>query len=67
MRHAGCPPGRRAAGRRPDRRLAIIDTQMAKCIPARGPRGHDSGKRMLGRNRVAMVDADGNCDWLSSH
>jgi transposase len=54
---------RRAAGRKADPRLAIIDTQTVKCIPVRGPRGFDTAKRTLGRKRVAMVDADGN--WLA--
>ena len=54
---------RRAAGRRPTPRLGIIDTQAVKCIPVRGPRGYDAGKQVLGRKRVALVDADGN--WLA--
>lgn len=51
---------RRAAGRRTEPRLAIIDTQTVKCIPVRGPRGFDAAERTLGRNRVARVDADGH-------
>lgn len=54
---------RRAAGRRPQPRLAVIDTQTVKCIPVRGPRGYDAAKRVLGRKRVALVDAEGN--WLA--
>ena len=54
---------RRAVSRKPEPRLAIIDTQTVKCIPVRGPRGFDAAKRTLGRKRVAMVDADGN--WLA--
>jgi transposase len=54
---------RRAAGRGPQPRLAIIDTQTVKCIPVRGPRGYDAAKRVLGRKRVALVDAGGN--WLA--
>jgi transposase len=54
---------RRAAGRRAEPRLAIIDTQTVKCIPVRGPRGIDVAKRTLERKRVARVDADGN--WLA--
>jgi putative transposase len=54
---------RRAAGRRSLPRLAIIDTQAVKCIAVRGPRGYDAGKPVLGRQRVALVDADGN--WLA--
>jgi putative transposase len=54
---------RRAAGRRPEPRLAIIDTQSVPCISVRGPRGFDAAKRIMGRKRVALVDADGN--WLA--
>jgi putative transposase len=54
---------RRMAGRRTQPRLAIIDTQAVKCIPVRGPRGYDAGKKVLGRKRVALVDAEGN--WLA--
>jgi transposase len=54
---------RRAAGRRPTPRLGIIGTQVVKCIPVRGPRGYDAGKQVLGRKRVARVDAEGN--WLA--
>jgi putative transposase len=54
---------RRAAGRRPEPSRAIIDTQTVKCIPVRGPRGYDAAKKVLGRKRVALVDADGN--WLA--
>jgi transposase len=34
-----------------------------KCIPVRGPRGYDAAKTVLGRKRVALVDADGT--WLA--
>lgn len=54
---------RRAAGRRAPPRLAIIDTQTVKCIGVRGARGYDPGKKMVGRKRVALVDADGT--WLA--
>src|SRR4051812_41685449 len=54
---------RRAVGRRAKPRLSIIDTQAVQCIPVRGPRGYDAAKKVLGRKRVALVDADGN--WLA--
>lgn len=54
---------RRAAGRRPGPRLAVVDTQSVKCIPVRGLRGYDAAKKVLGRKRVALVDADGT--WLA--
>jgi len=43
--------------------LAVIDTQSVKCVPVRGLRGFDAAKKVLGRKRVALVDADGN--WLA--
>jgi putative transposase len=54
---------RRAMGRSAAPRLSIIDTQAVKCIPVRGPRGYDAAKKVLGRKRVALVDADGA--WLA--
>nr|WP_277753842.1 transposase [Roseomonas nepalensis] len=48
---------RRAVGRRPQPRLAIIDTQTVKCLPVRGACGYDAAKR------VALVDAEGH--WLA--
>lgn len=50
---------RRAQGRRAGPRLAVVDTQSVKCLPIRGPRGYDAAKKVLGRKRVALVDADG--------
>src|SRR5215212_1252301 len=54
---------RRAMGRRARPRLSLIDTQAVQCIPVRGPRGDDAAKKVLGRKRVALVDADGT--WLA--
>src|ERR687883_1422050 len=54
---------RREAGRRPGPTLGIVDTQAVKCIGVRGPRGYDAGKKVLGRKRVALVDAEGH--WLA--
>ncbi len=51
---------RRAVGRRPEPRLGIIDTQAVGCIAVRGPRGYDAGKKIWGRKRVALVDAEGH-------
>jgi putative transposase len=50
---------RRAAGRPRPPRLAVIDTQAVPCIAVRGPRGYDAGKKVWGRKRVALVDAEG--------
>ena len=54
---------RRTRGRPHDPRLAVVDTQSVKAIPVRGPRGFDAAKRVVGRKRVALVDADGV--WLA--
>jgi transposase len=51
---------RRAIGRRAEPRLCIIDTQAVKGIGVRGPRGYDAGKKVFGRKRVALVDAEGH-------
>jgi transposase len=51
---------RRAAGRQAEPSLCIIDTQTVKGISVRGPRGYDAGKKVLGRKRVALVDAAGH-------
>lgn len=51
---------RRRCGRRTGPRLAIIDTQSVKCIGVRGPRGYDGAKKLVGRKRVALVDAEGH-------
>jgi transposase len=54
---------RRKAGRRRGPTLAIVDTQAVKCIAIRGPRGYDAAKGVVGRKRVALVDAEGH--WLA--
>ena len=51
---------RRAAGRRAGPSLCIIDTQAIRCIAVRGPRGYDAAKGVVGRKRVALVDAHGH-------
>jgi putative transposase len=54
---------RRAAGRRQPPRLCLIDTQTVKCLAVRGSRGWDASKKVRGRKRVALVDAEGF--WLA--
>ena len=54
---------RRKAGRRPGPTLGIVDAQVAKCVGVRGPRGDDAAKGVVGRKRVALVDAEGY--WLA--
>ena len=41
----------------------MIDTQSVKCLPVRGPRGCDAANKVVGRKRVALVEADGA--WLA--
>src|SRR3954447_4666659 len=50
---------RREAGRRPGPTLGVIDTQTVRCIGVRGPRGHDAAEGVVGRERAALVDAEG--------
>src|SRR4051794_33798722 len=69
------PRRRRKAGRQPGPTLGVIDTQTVKCIGVRGPRGGarppasrrldrgDAAKGVVGRKRVALVDAEGH--WLA--
>src|SRR4051812_16278897 len=54
---------RRKGGRRRGPTLAIVDTQAVKCVAVRGPRGYDAAKGVVGRKRVALVDAEGH--WLA--
>jgi putative transposase len=51
---------RLAAGRRRRPTAAIIDTQSVKTGPQRGPRGYDAHKKVKGRKRVLMIDAQGD-------
>src|SRR3954451_6295689 len=54
---------RRQGGGRRGPTLGIVDTQVTKCVAVRGPRGYDAAKGVVGRERVALVDAGGN--WLT--
>ena len=40
-----------------------VSRSESACIPVHGPRGYDAVKMVLGRERVALVDADGT--WLA--
>src|SRR4028119_1584743 len=51
---------RLAAGRRRRPTAAIIDTRSVKTGPQRGPRGYDAHKKVKGRKRVLMIDAQGD-------
>jgi transposase len=54
---------RRKGGRRRGPTLGIIDAQVTKCVAVRGPRGYAAAKGVVGRKRVALVDAEGH--WLA--
>src|ERR671933_99346 len=51
---------RLARGRERRPTAAIIDTQSVKTGPQRGPRGYDAGKKVKGRERVLLVDVEGD-------
>jgi putative transposase len=51
---------RLAAGRRRRPTAAIVDTQSVRTGPQRGPRGYDANKKVKGRKRVLMIDAQGD-------
>jgi putative transposase len=53
------PKARRAAGRGPSARLAIVDSQSARTTESGGPRGCDGDKKICGRKPHIVVDADG--------
>ncbi len=50
---------RLARGRERRPSAGILDTQSARMGPQRGPRGYDAGKKVQGRKRVLLVDAEG--------
>jgi len=51
---------RLAAGRKRRPTAAIVDAQGATTGPQRGPRGYDAHKKVKGRKRVPLVDAQGD-------
>jgi putative transposase len=50
---------RRKAGRAPQPRMAILDSQSVKTTARGGVRGYDAGKRITGRKRHMLVDSCG--------
>ena len=53
------PKARVASGRGPRAHLAIVDSQSVKTTESGGPRGYDGNKKILGRKRHLVVDAEG--------
>jgi transposase len=51
---------RLATGRQRRPTAAIVDTQSVRTGPQRGPRGYDANKKIKGRERVLMVDTQGD-------
>lgn len=50
---------RRAHGKQPAPRMAVVDSQSVPTDDQRGPRGYDGGKKVKGRKRHLLIDSLG--------
>ena len=50
---------RERTGRSASPTAAVLDSQSVRTAEAGGPRGYDTGKKIMGRKRQALVDTDG--------
>jgi putative transposase len=67
INHALVMADRERVGREASPTGAIIDSQSVKTTEAGGPRGYDAGKKIKGRKRHALVDADGRGLIMQAH